>query len=639
MGLLGHRIGIARTAALVGVLVIGALALAPAPPAGAAGVTTHSWMDADAIDKVTSTKLKALLKANATMVRAGAHFPDSGYALSNTYGEEAHWQRFHDAYAAQILTHTECTDLTLPNGPCAGRIAFLMGMIGHGMGDEVWDWLFEPYSADLNEYYVPSDLGSYANKGGAELQMDLAAVADYGQPSTPIAAFPDHSDLLDAFAAVGRSDVDDSELNLGYAAMNVVHQAEGTWAPTHIDALHAAMPWMSHNMVTAPGGVLFAGTAIAGAWDAMWGRLLGNQPTTKVSITYPGDGERRVPPTGWVRSHEPGSSPGRGGARTRIAAALTYARPYDGSAGTVTSELPAGSMTLEERDTGDPVALASGWPRSVPYGPDAGEHVVGLEPAADLKPCTWYRASVTANLVDARNQPVAPKTWEFRTGASADPDASRCPDDPFTPDERYARTANADVLDRTITDDELHDLTYSLARGRTRADWVKDLLGSAEERGKLVDDAFQHYLGRAADSGGRAYWVTKLKTIKLPEFEAQLAGAPEVYRKAGSTNAGYVTALYQLINGRAVDPGGLAYWTGRLDAGLSRGSFAKLLLTSHETAGRTVKAAFQHLLSRAPDSGGAAYWTTYLERGNDQRDLWRSVMGTGEYDRKAQNAS
>src|SRR6478609_146058 len=191
----------AAAAGLALLTAVGALALAPSTPAGAAGVTTHPWMAAQAIDKVTSPQLKALLKANKDYVRAGAHFPDSGYALSNTYGEEAHWQRFHDAYAAQILKHTECTNLAAPNGPCAKMVAFLMGMIGHGMGDEVWDWLFEPYVADLGEYYTPSDLGGYATEGGAETQMDLVAIADFGQPTSQMVDFPSHPDILEAFQA------------------------------------------------------------------------------------------------------------------------------------------------------------------------------------------------------------------------------------------------------------------------------------------------------------------------------------------------------------------------------------------------------------------------------------------------------
>ncbi|MGN6693399.1 MAG: Ig-like domain-containing protein, partial [Aquihabitans sp.] len=358
-------------------------------------------------------------------------------------------------------------------------IAFLMGMIGHGMGDEVWDWLFEPYVADLEEYYTPSSLGGQANEGGAELQLDLVAIADFGQPTSKIVRFPSHPDLLAAFKSVGMTGIDDSQLNLGEAAMDVVHDVEAQWAPTHIDDLHKAMPWTSHNVVTAPGGVNFAATAIAGEWNVMWGRLLGEQPATSVSITYPADGQLRIPATGWDRNMQPGSSRGRGGARNRITAVLTYARPYTGSAGTSTNELPAGSMTLVERDSGDAVPIMAGWPRSVPYGADAGEHMVDIQPAGNLKPCTWYTAGVTANLVDARNLPVVPVTWDFRTGT--DGNGNRCEDDPYNANEKFVRKVTSDLLDRPATEQELQAANYSLERGTTRRTFTSNALASTEE--------------------------------------------------------------------------------------------------------------------------------------------------------------
>src|SRR3954471_6958499 len=213
----GTRLARRATVMVLAGAVIAGVGLLPSAPAGAAGVSTHAWMAREAIDKVTSPQLKALLNANKQYVRAGAHFPDSGYALSNTYGEEAHWQRFANALTAQIQTHTECTDFTAIHGPCAPLIAFLMGITAHGMGDEVWDWLFEPNVPDLDEYYVPEDLGSYVSEGGAETQMDLVAVADFGEPTSLTVSFPNHTDLLAALTAAG-TNVPDSQLSLGQVA-------------------------------------------------------------------------------------------------------------------------------------------------------------------------------------------------------------------------------------------------------------------------------------------------------------------------------------------------------------------------------------------------------------------------------------
>ncbi|MGN6695619.1 MAG: hypothetical protein ACTHN0_15680 [Aquihabitans sp.] len=101
-------------------------------------------MAASAVQRVANPQLEALLNAHLDMVRADAFFPDTGYYSPNTFGEEPHWQRWHDALAERIRNRSDCPELTAPNGPCAPIIAFLMGAIAHGMGDEMWDWLFEP---------------------------------------------------------------------------------------------------------------------------------------------------------------------------------------------------------------------------------------------------------------------------------------------------------------------------------------------------------------------------------------------------------------------------------------------------------------------------------------------------------------
>lgn len=632
-----------RTGRLVGAVALAATlalgSLTSATPAAAAGVTTHAWMALSAVDRVTSPQLQALLEANLPYVRAGAHFPDSGYVPGTGYGEEAHWQRYVDALAAQVLSHPECADLAAPQGPCAPLLAFLMGIVGHGYGDEVFDWLFEPYVADLEEYYTPASLGGAVSEGGAETQLDIVAIADFGRPTTPNVKMPRTADLLAAFTAAGFTGATADQLAIGQVALEIIPQVEANWARDHIDAVHDAMPWTSHNLVTAPGGVDFAAVAIAAAWDTLWAHLQGQDPATTVSITYPAADQRRIPAGGWERTFQPGSARGRGGARNRITAVLSYAAAFRGPNNgfqPVSDQLPAGAMALTPSAGGDPVPVAAGYPKVVPYGADAGAHLVDLQPAEDLAPCTWYTASVTAALLDGRGQGVTPHSWQFRTGTDAD--GGRCPDDPYTAAERFVRQVTDDLLGRPATDDELAAATHGFERGRTRGAFTDASLASAEERGRLVTEAYERYLGRAPDPAGLAHWTTKLKTTSLTTLAAGLLASPEVFRSAGGTNAGYVAALYPLVHGRAVDPSGAAHWTRRLDAGLARGALARQLLTSPESGRRTVTAAYERFLGRAPDAAGLAHWTKVLGRGTDARQLWRSIILTPEYDRRAQQA-
>lgn len=416
MGAVRRRISRVRAVALLGTVAVGGSLLAPAPAAEAAGMTTHGWMAVEAIDLVDDPGLLTLLRAHEDQVRAGAMFPDVGYASPNTYGEEAHWQRFVDAYVDLVAARTDCgPDLADPDGPCADMIAHAFGVAAHGMGDEVWDWLFEPNGPDRDEYYT-NGLPT-ANEGGAETQMDLVAIGVHGVPRPNIPPLPDIPTLLQAFEDAGFHGVTETEFTY-IPLVGVVWDVESQWAAEHLAGVQAAMPWMSANLVTAPGGVDFAARAIAGYWDSLWGRLNGAQPPTEVSITYPAADQGDIPATGWVRSYQPGSSRGRGGARTRITAVLTHSRPYAPPLGSgVPAQMAPGTMTITDVATGTALPVLAGFPRSVPYGGDAGQHLIDVQPAHDLTPCSWYEVAVgvTAPVTDARGEPVVPHTWRFRT--------------------------------------------------------------------------------------------------------------------------------------------------------------------------------------------------------------------------------
>ena len=215
-------------------------------------------------------------------------------------------------------------------------------------------------------------------------------------------------------------------------------------------------------------------------------------------------------PSGWVRTYLPGSRPGRGGARTRIAASLTYSLPYRVPGGPpVSNALPPGAARLVERDTGTVLPDLPGFPQAVPYAADAGEHTIAIQPGVDLQPCTWYRAEVTASLIDARGEPVVPHSWEFRTGLDAA--GTACPDDPPADDVLAALTARAhrDLLGREPDPTETASWVDRLGDGDPRSALADALVGSAEHRGRLVDLLFALDVGRPPTSRG-AHGVDEL---------------------------------------------------------------------------------------------------------------------------------
>ena len=75
---------------------------------------------------------------------------------------------------------------------------------------------------------------------------------------------------------------------------------------------------------------------------------------------------------------------------------------------------PRDAVRLRDLETGRSWP-AGGYPRIVPYNPEAGEHVIAFQPANDLAPCRWYEVETTTALVDARQRPVTLSAWRFQT--------------------------------------------------------------------------------------------------------------------------------------------------------------------------------------------------------------------------------
>jgi len=621
-----------RMTAVATALVVATGLMAPvviAPPAGAAGITTHSWMATEAVHHVEVPELKAVLEAHIDQVYAGAQFPDSGYVPTTVFGEEAHWQRFYDAYADIIRAKPGCGPLTDPDGPCAGEIAHLMGSIAHGMGDEVWDWLFEPMAPDLREHYLPPELAQFQGPGGEELQMDLVAIALYGRVNPDAPPLPSKPDLLAAFEAAGFHEATEEQLDFGQQIQAIIHDVEAAWAPEHIDGLRRAMPYLSANLVSEPGGVDFAAGAIAAEWENMWGRLLGSQPATEVSVTYPADGQRRVPAAGWVREYLPGSHADRGGARTRITAVLTYSTPYvppEGGPG-IPSLLPDGAMTLTERDSGAAVPVMAGYPKIVPYTPDPGEHVIDIQPAADLRPCTWYRVAVTELLLDARQEPVTPHSWDFRTGPTT---GGRCDDDPLTEEEHWVGAVYAELLGQEPSPAATGLWTYLLDRDLDRTPVTSALVGSVGHRRRLVQRAYTTYLDRRVDPAGRDFWTARLATTTLVDLRADLIGSDEFLTLAGGTNGGYVAEVYRRVLGREADAAGLEFWTAQLDGGLSRVALARSFLLAPESVRKVVRRTYDRLLDRPATRTEVSAWFDPVAAA-DERVLVQAIVTGPEY--------
>ncbi len=136
-------------------------------------------------------------------------------------------------------------------------------------------------------------------------------------------------------------------------------------------------------------------------------------------------------------------------------------------------------------------------------------------------------------------------------------------------------------------------------------------------------------LGRHPDASGRLYWAqARAHGMSADAMVRAFLASPErVLRMSETNNAAFIETLYQDVLGRSADAAGLAYWTQRLNGGLSREGIVLLFADSPENVARTETTSpltdsealacrlYQTILGREGETMGIAYWSNLLDRG------------------------
>jgi len=99
-----------------------------------------------------------------------------------------------------------------------------------------------------------------------------------------------------------------------------------------------------------------------------------------------------------------------------------------------------------------------------------------------------------------------------------------------------------------------------------------------------------------------------------------------------TANELYVAEVYTDVLKRRVDPGGLQFWAGQLDAGAPRDVVARQLTHSAEYyANIVIQPAYERFLGRAADPGGLAYWVAQMQNGLTDQQLEAGFIGADEF--------
>ncbi len=192
-------------------------------------------------------------------------------------------------------------------------------------------------------------------------------------------------------------------------------------------------------------------------------------------------------------------------------------------------------------------------------------------------------------------------------------------------------------LQRDAGGTERSSAATALAQGASRLGLTSALSLSPEWAGVEIDELYPIVFSRPADSGGRAFWLEQMAGgRRLQSVAAEFYGSPEFFVKVGSTNKGFVRALYEEIQGRPADPGGLAFWVAQLDTkAMNRSQVAAGFYSSPESREGRVADLYRQVLGRGPEPGGLSYWSAQLLTRDDVA-LAAELAASDEYFRNAQ---
>jgi hypothetical protein len=240
-----------------------------------------------------------------------------------------------------------------------------------------------------------------------------------------------------------------------------------------------------------------------------------------------------------------------------------------------------------------------------------------------------FASSISPSLVEDVTTPLAP-------GPSSPVPGTTCAAAGTSTNEAFVCSLYVDVLERAPAPGEVSGWVRAIEGGTSRTQIAYDILTSPEYRRDLVNDYYQTYLGRPADSSGLAFWVTELGGGSSDEAViAGILASPQYYSAAGRTPATFVTSLYDRLLGRSPAPAELTFWELQLSAGETRAEVASAFLSSAEYKREFVERQYSELLARPADPHGLSLWVAKLEHGTSDEQMQAAIIGSPEFEAAA----
>ncbi len=224
----------------------------------------------------------------------------------------------------------------------------------------------------------------------------------------------------------------------------------------------------------------------------------------------------------------------------------------------------------------------------------------------------------------------------FSSPASADSNAVG----PISSEKLFITQQYRDFLGRDPDAGGLAFWESQLDAGAGSAAVINALATSPEFQGRIapVVRLYYAYFLRAPDIDGLRFWATQLGSgATVIDVSQAFTLSDEFINTYGSlSDTDFVELVYQNVLDRDADADGLAFWTGQLAAGMSRGRVMLGFSDSVENIRAMdpiVKSTMLYvgMLGRAPEQDGLDYWAGVLRNGGSYTGVIGGFIRQQEY--------
>ena len=202
-----------------------------------------------------------------------------------------------------------------------------------------------------------------------------------------------------------------------------------------------------------------------------------------------------------------------------------------------------------------------------------------------------------------------------------------------TSNQLFVERAYHDLLSRVPDPSGLATFASALDSNSLTHEQVGEMItGGDEFHGDEIQQQYQALLHHGVDSFGFNTWLNALRSgATVEQLQANLAGSSEYYmNRGGSTNDGFLTALYPDFLGRSITFLERTNDDAALTAGESRTDLAASIAASREFDQHLVNGWYPEFLHRSADPG-SAFYVNELQASLRNEQVIAQIVGATEY--------